>query len=239
MQIIPAIDLLNGQCVRLTQGSFKKVKVYDNDPVVTAQRYADAGIQRLHVVDLNAARGDKDGTVNLQTLEQIALRTDMVIDFGGGIRSTKDIQRAFRHGAQAITAGTVAVTKPGLVAQWLKDFGGASVIMGADCQNRCIATNGWQTTSDNTIIAFLQYFERQGATTTIATEISRDGTLKGPDLQLYQVIQDHTSLAVIASGGVGQYEDLLKLKDLGCSGAIIGKAIYENKITLQELSQLC
>lgn len=237
MKIIPAIDILGGKCVRLSQGDYAKVSVYDENPVEVAKRFEDAGLRYLHLVDLDGARSGK--IRNVQVLEQIASATNLQIDFGGGIKSEADIELAFDSGAKQVTAGSIAVKSPEIVEDWLRRFGPEKIIIGADCRNRKIAINGWLEASELDIFDFVSDYVTKGANTFICTDISKDGMLKGASVELYGELLSRLEINLIASGGVSDISDLVRLKAIGCAGAIVGKALYENKISLQQLSQLC
>jgi len=237
--IIPAIDIIDGQCVRLTKGRFDTKKIYFKDPLDAAMHFEQAGIKRLHMVDLDGARQNK--IVNWKVLEDVSNRTNLVIDFGGGIQSDADIQTAFDCGAEKITAGSIAVKNKQLVLSWLKKYGTEKIILGADVKNDKIAVSGWQKISQRTLIEFLEEYYSEGFREVISTDISRDGVLSGPAFKLYKDIKrKFPGLFVIASGGVSKIDDVKKLDEAGIDGVIIGKAIYEGKIKLQELKQfLC
>ena len=237
MRMIPAIDLIDGKCVRLSQGDFSQKKIYNEDPLEVAKTFEDSGIKYLHLVDLDGAKSGK--VVNHKTLNRIASNTKLKIDFGGGIRTTDDLVIAFENGANQITAGSVAVDQSELVIEWLVKFGPSRIILGADCRGGKIATSGWQEESSVDVIEFIHEYESEGITHVISTDISKDGMLAGPSLDLYGQIITKTGVNVIASGGIASINDICQLKDLGCEGAIIGKAIYENRISLKELSELC
>ncbi|MFL9844826.1 1-(5-phosphoribosyl)-5-[(5-phosphoribosylamino)methylideneamino]imidazole-4-carboxamide isomerase [Flavobacterium rhizosphaerae] len=237
MKIIPAIDIINGKCVRLTQGDYTTQKVYNENPVEVARQFEGAGIQYLHLVDLDGA---KSGTItNYKVLEAIAQQTRLKIDFGGGIKSDDDIQTAFNCGASQVTAGSIAVKNPELVWQWLQTYGNDKILLGADCHNRKIAINGWQQQSETDVFDFIQAYKQKGITTVICTDISKDGMLQGPSVALYKELIAATGIHLIASGGIASLKDVAILKQIGCAGAIIGKALYEGNITLKELSKLC
>lgn len=236
MKIIPAIDLINGKCVRLTQGDYSRRKTYLKNPVEVAKSYEDAGIQHLHLVDLDGAKASK--IINYLVLEKIASKTNLIIDFGGGIKRDEDLKIAFESGADKVTGGSIAIQQPETFCNWIEEYG-PKIILGADCRERKIATQGWTELADVDVIDFIQMYQRKGTKEVICTDISKDGMLKGPSFALYAEIMERTSMNLIASGGVSSIEDLLVLREMGCSGAIVGKAIYEGKITLEELSALC
>lgn len=237
MKIIPAIDIIDGQCVRLSRGDFSTRKVYNENPVEVAKQFEANGLKFLHLVDLDGAKSNR--IINHKILADIATKTTLKIDFGGGIKSTADAQIAFDNGASKITAGSLAVDNKELFLQWIETFGADKLILGADCQDQKIATHGWLKSSELDVIDFIKDFELHGIKETICTDISKDGMLRGPSVALYKQILSETNINLIASGGVSSISDLKELNHIGCSGAIIGKAIYEGRITLNELSELC
>lgn len=237
MKLIPAIDIIGGKCVRLTKGDYGTKKIYNENPLEVAKSFEDNGISYLHLVDLDGARSNR--IVNYKVLEKLAIKTNLCIDFGGGIKSDEDIAIAFDSGASKITAGSVAVQKRALVEDWIRRFGAEKIILGADCKERMIATNGWLKSSEMDVIDFINSYNKTGISEVICTDISKDGMLQGPATELYREILDKTDIDLIASGGVSSMDDLYLLIELGCSGAIIGKAIYEGKITLKQLRELC
>lgn len=237
MRIIPAIDIVNGKCVRLTQGDYNTIKVYHNNPLDQAKAFEDSGIKYLHLVDLDGAKAKH--IVNYKVLENIASKTNLMVDFGGGVKSAEDVEIAFSSGAKQITVGSVALEKPELMLAWLKKYGPQKIILGADCFDKKIATQGWVSHSDQEIIPFIKDYEANGLKYTIVTDIRKDGMLKGPSIELYEDIILQTDLHLIASGGVCSIEDVHQLKAIGCEAVIIGKAIYEGAITLKELELLC
>lgn len=236
-KIIPAIDLLNGKCVRLKQGNYKSKTVYSKDPVSVAKTFEDAGLRYLHVVDLDGARSKR--ILNHKIIEKIATTTNLTIDFGGGIKSQKDLDIAFNSGAHQVTCGSISVTNPDLVKEWISIYGNDKVILGADCRNRKIAIHGWQQHCDIDVIEFIKNFQSAGIQNTICTDIDKDGILQGPSLLLYKEIISQTKTNLIASGGVSSINDIKSLKEIGCEGVIIGKAIYEKRISIKQLSELC
>jgi phosphoribosylformimino-5-aminoimidazole carboxamide ribotide isomerase len=234
LEIIPAIDLINGQCVRLTQGDYQQKKVYNSDPVAMAQEFEAAGIRRLHLVDLDGAKARK--VINLQVLENIAKATNLVIDFGGGVQSEEDLRKVLDAGAAQVTAGSIAVKQPKVVAEWLERYGAERIILGADVRNGNIAIHGWQEESEQKIAQFLESYTQKGAQYCICTDVSKDGLLQGTALGLYQQLRTQfPDLKLIASGGVKTIEELVALQDMGCYGVIIGKALYEGYISLDAL----
>ncbi|MDM1378031.1 MAG: 1-(5-phosphoribosyl)-5-[(5-phosphoribosylamino)methylideneamino]imidazole-4-carboxamide isomerase [Flavobacterium sp.] len=237
MRIIPAIDIINGQCVRLSKGDYNTSKVYNTNPVEVAKQFEDAGIKYLHVVDLDGAKSKQ--IVNAKTLEQIATQTNLKIDFGGGIKTAADITTAFNSGAKQVTVGSIAATEPTLFLEWLEIYGSDKVILGADCKQRKIMTQGWLDSADTDVLEFIQSYEQKGVQYSIVTDIEKDGMLSGPAIELYKEIIVNSTVKLIASGGLTTVEELYKLREIGCEGVIIGKAIYEGKITLKELSELC
>jgi len=235
-QIIPAIDIIGGQCVRLTQGDYGQKKVYNEDPLEVAKAFEGAGIKRLHLVDLDGAKEKR--IVNLKVLEKIAKGTNLHIDFGGGVQSDEMIDIAFSSGAKQITAGSIAVKNPELVVSWFEKYGADKIILGADAKNEQIAVSGWQENSYLSIYDFLNDYVQKGAQYIISTDVAKDGLLQGPSFDLYANIQqEQPTLHIIASGGVSCLEDLNQLRDMHLFGVIVGKAFYEGKITLKQLAQ--
>ena len=237
MRIIPAIDIIDGKCVRLTKGDYTTKKIYNENPLEIAKSFEDNGIQFLHVVDLDGAKSNR--IINYKILEKLASQTTLAIDFGGGLKSEKDVEIAFESGAKQITGGSIAAKNRSEFVGWINRFGIEKVILGADCKDRKIATDGWLEESDTDVIEFIQSYEENGIRDVISTDISKDGMLKGPSIKLYKDILNQTQVSLIASGGVSNINDLYRLKEIGCSGVIIGKAIYEGRITIKELSELC
>ena len=233
MRIIPAIDIIEGKCVRLTKGDYSSQKTYNENPLEVAKAFEAHGIAYLHLVDLDGAKAKH--IVNHKVLENLASKTQLKIDFGGGLKSDEDLRIAFECGAQQITGGSIAVKEPQVFNQWLKDYGSDKIILGADVKNEWIATDGWTKTSSLSLFDFLEDYQKQGVKYTICTDISKDGMLMGPAFDLYQKILGQTDLKLIASGGVSSIEDLPRLAALGCEGSILGKAIYENRISLKAL----
>jgi len=233
MRIIPAIDIIDGKCVRLTKGDYATKKIYNENPLEVAKEFEANGIQYLHLVDLDGAKSNK--IINQKVLEKIATETKLQIDFGGGIKSNEDIRIAFESGASQITGGSIAVKNRDLFLEWIAKFGATKIILGADCLNRKIATQGWLENSETDVIDFISNYEKSGIQYVVCTDISKDGMLQGASNELYKEILDKTNVKLIASGGVSSIEDLIKLKNIGCEGAIIGKAIYEGKIRLEDL----
>lgn len=234
MRIIPAIDIIDGKCVRLTKGDYNTKKIYNENPLEVAKEFEDNGIQYLHVVDLDGAKSKH--IVNYKILEQIASKTNLKIDFGGGLKSDEDLKTAFESGAHQITGGSIAANNQTQFLNWLATYGNDKIILGADCLNRKIATNGWLKSSELDILDFIKNYEAEGIINVICTDISKDGMLQGASNELYQEILGATEINLIASGGVSNIDDLVNLKEIGCEGAILGKAIYEGNISLKELS---
>lgn len=234
MQIIPAIDIINGKCVRLTQGDYHSVKVYNEDPLEVAKEFEDAGLMRLHLVDLDGA---KEGAVkNWKVLEKIAGRTELEIDFGGGIKTATDVDIVLNSGARWATVGSIAVKNEEEFVRWIEKKGAAKFLLGADVKNEKIAVGGWLETTDIWIYDFIRKYMAHGITQVFCTDVSKDGLLQGPSVKLYKrIIEEFPSLHFIASGGVSSMKDLEDLAAIGCNGAIVGKAIYENRISLKEL----
>jgi len=235
MRIIPAIDIIEGKCVRLSKGDYSTKKIYNENPLEVAKAFADHGIRFLHLVDLDGAKSKH--IVNHKILEQLAAKTPLNIDFGGGLKSDEDLRIAFESGAKQITGGSIAVKNPELFCQWIETYGADKIILGADIKGEFIATDGWLETSDLTLYEFLAWYESKGVQYTICTDISKDGMLQGPAFELYEKIQSQTKLKLIASGGISSFAELPKLAALGCEGTIIGKALYEKRISLKELEQ--
>ena len=236
MHIIPAIDLIDGKCVRLTKGDYAQKKVYNEDPLAVAKSFEDAGITRLHLVDLDGAKAKR--IVNAHILEKIASNTSLQIDFGGGVQSDESIRIAFENGAHQVTGGSVAVKQPELFANWLSEHGSEKIILGSDALDNKIATSGWQEINEIDLTTFIADYQQKGVQYVICTDISKDGVLAGPATDLYrQLLEDLPGIRLIASGGVTTVEDLRALKSIGVEGAIVGKALYENKITLDSLKE--
>jgi phosphoribosylformimino-5-aminoimidazole carboxamide ribotide isomerase len=237
MTIIPAIDIINGKCVRLTKGDYAQQKVYNENPVEVAKQFADAGLERLHIVDLDGAKAGK--IINLSVLEAIASATNLVIDFGGGIKNINDIASIFNAGAAIATIGSLAVKRPELLEEWLMEFGAGKFLIGADMLDQKIKISGWLEDGGIDIFSFIGKMIGLGVTNIFCTDISKDGAMEGPSVTLYkQIMEQHPEINLIASGGVTTMDDVKELKAIGCNGAIIGKAIYEGNITLQQLTLL-
>lgn len=236
MRIIPAIDIIDGKCVRLTKGDYSTKKVYNENPLEIAKAFEDAGIEYLHVVDLDGAKASH--IINYRTLETLASKTKLKIDFGGGLKSDEDLKIAFNSGANQITGGSIAVKKPEVFEKWIQFYGSDRIILGADCNNEKIAVSGWQEESELNVIPFISSYKSKGIDYVICTDISKDGMLQGPSFDLYErILKDMPDIKLIASGGISEFEELPKLDELGCEGVIIGKAIYENRISLKELEK--
>ncbi len=234
MLIIPAIDIIDGKCVRLTQGDYNQKKVYNEHPLEVAKAFEDAGITHLHLVDLDGARASQ--IVNYKVLEKIASKTSLTIDFGGGLKSDKDVYIAFESGANQITGGTIAVKGAEIFTNWIKKYGGEKIILGADVKDRKIAVHGWKETSKLNLFDFVADYQKKGIQSIICTDIAKDGMLEGAATDLYKELIDRFSeLKIIASGGVSDLADLERLAEIGCYGAIVGKAIYEGRIQLEDL----
>jgi phosphoribosylformimino-5-aminoimidazole carboxamide ribotide isomerase len=238
MEIIPAIDIIDGKCVRLTQGDYTQKKVYNERPIEVALAFQDAGLKRLHLVDLDGAR---EGAVrNWKVLETIAGKTELVVDFGGGIKTAADVDIVFNSGAALATVGSIAVKDAELFVSWLWQYGAMRFLLGADVKNEKIAVSGWQETTDRWVYDFIAEYIEKGVKQIFCTDVSKDGLLQGPALELYRnIVGKFPELHFIASGGVSGMDDVRQLEEAGCKGVIIGKAIYEGYITLTEISQLC
>jgi phosphoribosylformimino-5-aminoimidazole carboxamide ribotide isomerase len=237
MKIIPAIDIIDGKCVRLSKGDYNTKKIYNDNPLAVAKEFEDNGIKYLHLVDLDGAKSKH--IVNYSILESIASKTNLIVDFGGGIKTDKDIEIAFSSGASQITGGSIAANNPAQFLEWLNKYGADKIILGADCSHRKISINGWLDSSELDVIDFIKEYETKGIKNVICTDIAKDGMLAGTSNALYQEIMSESKVNLIASGGVSNMDDLYQLIELGCEGAILGKAIYEGKITLKELQKLC
>lgn len=234
MQIIPAIDIIEGKCVRLTQGDYSQKKVYNERPLEVAKQFEDAGIKRLHLVDLDGAKAGR--IINWKVLENIATKTELVIDFGGGIKTEKDIEIIFNSGGAMATIGSIAVKQPELFHQWLKKYGGENILLGADVKDEKITIHGWTEQTEINVFDFIEQHIGKGLKQAFCTDISKDGLLQGPAIDLYRkIIERFPGLKFIASGGITSIDDLMELKETGCKGAIIGKAIYEGKINIHDL----
>ena len=237
IELIPAIDIIGGHCVRLSQGDYESKKVYSENPLEIAKRFEDHGLQRLHIVDLDGAASSH--IVNWRTLESIASRTNLTVDFGGGIKSSQDIDIAFGSGADMVTLGSVAVKLPELMEEWIARYGEEKIILGADAKDRKIAVSGWKEESNYELLPFLKGYINKGITKVLCTDISRDGMLEGPSAELYkEIMEAFPTLHLIASGGVSCIDDIINLDEAGIPAVVIGKAIYEGRISLDELSKM-
>lgn len=237
MKIIPAIDIIDGKCVRLSQGDYAKKKIYNEDPVEVAKSFESAGLEYLHLVDLDGAKAGK--IINWKVLEAISNETNLQIDFGGGIKSNDDIELAFKSGAKKVTCGTIAVKNPAKVAEWIEQYGSDRLILGADVKQKMVAVSGWTEETTLHIENLIHKYMSEGLNHVICTDIATDGMLSGPNVELYKdLLHTFPGIHLIASGGVSSTQDLQELKKAGLYGAILGKAIYEGKITLEELSQI-
>ena len=235
-QIIPAIDIIGGKCVRLSQGDYAQTKVYNEYPLEVAKMFEDAGLQRLHLVDLDGAKAGK--VTNWKVLESIATNTKLTIDFGGGIKALEDVDVVFNSGASLATIGSMAIKDEQLFKFLLTSFGAHKFFLGADIKDEKIAIGGWLETTETNIIDFVKKYQEAGVTEFFCTDISKDGMMQGPGIELYnKILTETTGLQLTASGGVSNMEDLHQLKAIGCAGAIVGKAIYENQITLKQLAE--
>lgn len=236
IEIIPAIDIIDGKCVRLTKGDYNTKKVYNEDPVEVAKLFESYGIKRLHTVDLDGAKSQH--IVNYKVIEKIADHTSLVIDFGGGIKSDEDLDIAFESGASMVTIGSVAVKKPDLFNSWLQKYGDNKIILGADVKNGLISINGWKEEGNDELIPFLRNYINKGVDNVLCTDISKDGMLQGPAIDLYKKIMAlFPNLHLIASGGVSCIEDIAALEEAGIPAVVFGKAIYEGKIKMEELQR--
>lgn len=234
IEIIPALEMIDGKCVRLSQTDSNVQKVYNEDPVEVAKAFEANGIRRLHVVDLDGASSHH--VVNYRTLDKIAGHTSLIIDFGGGIKSDEDLVIAFDNGAQMVTVESVAVKEPSLFEKWLHQYGAEKIILAADVKDNHIALNGWKEDSNILLNDFLDEYTNKGVTKVLCTDISRDNLLNGPSIQLYQdLLKDYPEISLIASGGVGSIEDICRLEETGVPGVILGRALYEGEIQLKNL----
>jgi phosphoribosylformimino-5-aminoimidazole carboxamide ribotide isomerase len=234
MTIIPAIDIMDGKCVRLTQGDFAQQKIYDNNPMEVAKQFEDAGIKRLHIVDLDGA---KAGSItNLFVLEKIAAATNLIIDFGGGVKKVEDVSNVLNAGAALVSIGSVAVKQPPELKNWVDQFGANKFLIGADVLNEKIKISGWLEETNLSIFDFIENMVKLNLINIFCTDISKDGAMQGPSIGLYKkIIEKFPQVNLIASGGVSGINDVIELNKIGCSGAIIGKTIYERKVTLPQL----
>jgi phosphoribosylformimino-5-aminoimidazole carboxamide ribotide isomerase len=234
MRIIPAIDIIDGKCVRLSKGDYDTKIIYNENPLEVAKSFEAHGIEYLHLVDLDGAKSSK--IVNYKILEQIATQTTLKIDFGGGLKSDEDLKIAFESGANQITGGSIAVKNRAIFEKWISEYGSDKIILGADAKDEKIAVSGWLEDSDEDLIPFIQDYQSKGIQYVICTDIAKDGMLEGPSFDLYEkILKEAIGVKLIASGGISTFDELPKLAELGCEGTIIGKAIYEGRITLKQL----
>lgn len=234
IELIPAIDLIDGKCVRLTKGDYNQKKIYNENPVEIAKGFEEMGFKRLHVVDLDGARSKH--IVNVDVLRAITTETNLIVDFGGGIKSEEDIEKAFANGASLVTIGSIAVTQPELFLKWLDQYGADKLILGADVKNGMISINGWKEDSTEELLPFLKKYTDHGVKNVLCTEISKDGTLQGPATSLYrEIMVAYPQIHLIASGGVSSNEDIIALEQAGIPAVVFGKAFYEGKINIPEL----
>ncbi|MGQ1787042.1 1-(5-phosphoribosyl)-5-[(5-phosphoribosylamino)methylideneamino]imidazole-4-carboxamide isomerase [Saccharicrinis sp. GN24d3] len=236
IDIIPAIDIIDGKCVRLSQGDYEQKKIYNENPLEVAQMFQDHGIKRLHLVDLDGAKASK--IINYKVLEKIASKTSLIIDFGGGLKTNEDLRIAFESGARMITGGSIAVKNKEVFTGWIEKYGSEKIILGADVKNEMIAVSGWTETSDLELIPFVQDYISKGISKVICTDISKDGMLQGPATELYKkMLDEFPELYLVASGGLSSLEDIDRLVEAKVSAVITGKAIYEGKIGLKQLEK--
>jgi len=234
MRIIPAIDIIDGKCVRLSKGDYDTKIIYNENPLEVAKSFEAHGIEYLHLVDLDGAKSSK--IVNYKILEKIATQTSLQIDFGGGLKSDDDLKIAFESGASQITGGSIAVKNRAIFEKWISEYGSEKIILGADAKDEKIAVSGWLEDSDEDLIPFIQEYQAKGIQYVICTDIAKDGMLQGPSFDLYKkILAEANGVKLIASGGISTFDELPKLAELGCEGTIIGKAIYEGRITLKQL----
>ena len=234
MRIIPAIDIIDGKCVRLSKGDYATKKIYNENPLEVAKEFEAHGIQFLHLVDLDGAKSSK--IVNHKILEQIATKTNLKIDFGGGLKSDSDLKIAFESGANQVTGGSIAVKNPTVFQEWILKYSSDKIILGADANNEKVAISGWLEESSEELIPFIENYQKSGIQYVICTDIAKDGMLEGPSFELYKkILLQIPNLKLIASGGISTFDELPKLAEIGCEGTIIGKAIYENRISLKQL----
>ena len=237
MRIIPAIDIIGGSCVRLTQGQYQEKTIYSSDVLSLAKHYEQHGIQYLHLVDLDAAKEKR--LVNISLIQSICEETNLIVDYGGGITSAEDINKLFDLGVSQVNIGSMAVKDSSRFFKWLYRFGPEKIVLSADVKNGKIKTDAWTHQTDIALINFIKFAQNQGLQYVTCTDIAKDGLLKGPSLELYQEIAEQCDIKLIASGGVISEEDVIQLKEIGCEGVIIGKAIYENYLTVPQISRLC
>lgn len=234
IELIPAIDIIDGKCVRLTKGDYNNKKIYNENPITVAQDFEKQGFRRLHIVDLDGAKSNH--IVNVDILKRITSETNLIVDFGGGIKTDNDIELAFENGASMVTIGSIAVTQPKLFVSWIDKYGPERIILGADVRNGKISINGWKEDSTEELLPFLKYYIDKGINKVLCTDISKDGMLQGTAIELYKnVMKEYPSLQLIASGGVSCLSDIIELEKNGIPAVVFGKAIYEGKINLNEL----
>lgn len=237
MKIIPAIDIIDGKCVRLSKGDYNSKKIYNENPLEVAKMFEYFGFEYLHMVDLDGAKSSK--VINIKVLEKVTSATKLKVDFGGGIKTNEDLKKVFENGAEQVTVGSVAVKDPELLSDWIQVYGAEKIILGADVKDLFIATNGWLETSTLSLFDFLETYYQKGIRNVLCTDISKDGMLEGPAFELYSsIMKKFKDLDLIASGGISCIEDVKRLKSEGIPSVVIGKAIYENKIDLNELSKI-
>ncbi|MRX63957.1 1-(5-phosphoribosyl)-5-[(5-phosphoribosylamino)methylideneamino]imidazole-4-carboxamide isomerase [Maribacter luteus] len=236
MRIIPAIDIIEGKCVRLSKGDYSTKKIYNENPLEIAKEFEAHGIEYLHLVDLDGAKSHQ--IVNHKVLEQLATKTHLKIDFGGGLKRDEDLKIAFESGANQVTGGSIAVKDKVTFLSWFEKYGADKIILGADAMNEKVAVSGWLEESEENLVPFIQSYQKEGISYVICTDISKDGMLEGPSFNLYQkILKEVPDLNLIASGGISTFDELPKLAEIGCEGTIIGKAIYENRISLKQLEE--
>ena len=236
IELIPAIDIIDGKCVRLSQGDYDTQKVYNESPLEVAKEFEANGIRRLHVVDLDGAKSSH--IVNYKVLDQLAGHTSLTIDFGGGIKTDEDLTIAFEYGAQMVTLGSIAVKNPDLFKSWLHKYGAEKIILGADVKDNRISVNGWKEESQQELLPFLDGYTQEGIRKVLCTDISRDGMLQGPSIDLYkQIMGQFPDMHLIASGGVSGLDDIIRLDEAGIPAVVFGKALYEGRITLKDLKR--
>ncbi len=237
IKIIPAIDIIDGKCVRLTQGDYNQKKVYNDNPVEVAKAFEDAGITQLHLVDLDGAREKR--IINHEVIKQIAIHTDLAIDFGGGLQSDEDVKIAFESGASQITGGSIAVKDEEMFSRWIEEFGPEKIILGADAKDGMIAIGGWQETTEIPVFDLIRKYHEKGLIYTISTDVAKDGMMEGPSFELYEEMKaEFPDMNIIASGGVKDKEDIVKLMSIGVYGVIVGKAYYEGSIGLKDIENI-
>ena len=236
IEIIPAIDIIEGKCVRLSQGDYNQKTIYNENPLEVAKMFEAAGIRRLHLVDLDGAKAKY--IVNQKLLEIIATKTNLIVDFGGGLKTDKDLEIAFNSGAKMVTGGSIAVKEKEIFLSWLEKYGSDKIILGADAKDGNIAVSGWLESTELPVIEFISGYHKDGITKVISTDISRDGMLTGPAFELYsEIMKTLPEVEIIASGGISSMDDILKLNEMGVPGVITGKAIYEGKIDLRDIEK--